>query len=90
MPRQTIITEWCCIESIVAHRRNRHTKTLQFKVRWAGYGPSQDTWEPIENLEQDGMGHYIERYYRMRGLIKGLIQLCATTRRLQLLEERFK
>ncbi|KAD6453747.1 hypothetical protein E3N88_08453 [Mikania micrantha] len=35
---------------------------LKFKVRWKGYGPSDDTWEPVEALS-DCQGH-IQNFVR--------------------------
>ena len=32
------------VEDIIGHRRSG--KALQYLVRWAGYGPQYDTWEP--------------------------------------------
>ncbi|PAA66028.1 hypothetical protein BOX15_Mlig017863g3 [Macrostomum lignano] len=37
------------VEKILAMRR-RHGKR-QFKIRWKGYGPEEDTWEPEENCD---------------------------------------
>ena len=36
------------VESIVGHRRSG--KHLQYLVRWLGYGPQYDTWEPARGL----------------------------------------
>ena len=36
------------VEAIVGHRRKG--KTVQYLVRWAGYGPQFDTWEPHRGL----------------------------------------
>ncbi len=39
------------VESIVRHRGNRTKRpTMEFKVRWAGFGESCDSWEPYKAL----------------------------------------
>ncbi|GAB2279435.1 Alpha-1,3-mannosyltransferase cmt1, partial [Dionaea muscipula] len=38
---------------------------LYFKVRWKGYGPSKDTWEPIEGL-RDSIQDFVGRGYRSK------------------------
>ena len=40
------------VEKIVAHRCVGGGRKLQYKVRWKGYAPESDTWEPEENLSQ--------------------------------------
>ncbi|GAB2272241.1 Alpha-1,3-mannosyltransferase cmt1 [Dionaea muscipula] len=41
---------------------------LFFKVRWKGYGPSKDTWEPIEGLSncRDSIQDFVGRGYRSK------------------------
>ncbi|PWA80759.1 bromo adjacent homology (BAH) domain protein [Artemisia annua] len=38
-------------------------RELKFKVRWAGYGPSDDTWEPIQGLRkcQDKIREFVHK-----------------------------
>lgn len=36
------------VERIVGHRRRRGT--LEFRVRWEGYGPLHDTWQTARDL----------------------------------------
>ena len=38
------------VESICSHRYSRRNKKLQFLIRWKGYAPSDDTWEPADSV----------------------------------------
>ncbi len=39
------------IDSVLEHRGDRQRcSTIEFKVRWRGYGPEHDSWEPYKNL----------------------------------------
>ena len=40
--------EWL-VEKVVKHRVTRSGK-FEFLVRWQGYGPEEDTWEPVRNF----------------------------------------
>lgn len=51
------------IESILDHRQNGQSDR-EFKIRWKGYGPSDDTWEPEENLND----HDILKYMNENGI----------------------
>ena len=37
------------VAAILDSRRRR--KTIQYLIRWEGYGPEDDTWEPVESLQ---------------------------------------
>nr|ALF12303.1 chromomethylase 2 [Nicotiana benthamiana] len=47
---------------------NKGKSGLHFKVRWKGYGSSEDTWEPIENLEncQDSIKEFVRRGQQLK------------------------
>lgn len=52
------------VEAIVRHRRRRHH--VEYCVRWKGYGPTEDSWEPEENLEN--ATDILQEYKRTHGL----------------------
>ena len=40
------------VESIVDHKgSHRNKRTLQFRIRWLGYGPDDDTWLPYKDAK---------------------------------------
>ena len=38
------------VDHIVRHKKNRQGRFL-FLIRWKGYGPDEDSWEPASNLK---------------------------------------
>jgi transposase InsO family protein len=54
------------VERIINHRRRG--RALQYLIRWKGYTPLDDTWEPEANLENSP--DILERYKLDQGLSK--------------------
>jgi hypothetical protein len=54
------VPEWE-VEKILRSRRHGRWKKLQYFVRWKGYGQEEDTWEPVENLQN--ARELIEAFY---------------------------
>jgi hypothetical protein len=52
------------VEKILKSRRTGRGKRLQYYVRWKGYGPNDDTWEPVENLQhaQEAVKEFYNRH----------------------------
>jgi len=60
------------IDKIVDHRRvgrNQRDgrRKLQYRVRWEGFPPAQDSWEPADQLREDGLEHSIQQYHLITG-----------------------
>ena len=47
------------VESIVAERKGPRGRQ-EYRVRWKGYGESDDTWEPMKNLS--GVKRLVEEF----------------------------
>ncbi len=58
------------IDSVLDHRGDRtRRKTMEFKVRWLGYTPEYDSWEPYSALrDTDQLLEYL-RINRLKSLI---------------------
>jgi hypothetical protein len=47
------------VESILAHRKRAH-KYPEYLISWKGYGESDNTWEPKENISAEALQEYRE------------------------------
>ncbi|PSS21115.1 DNA (cytosine-5)-methyltransferase [Actinidia chinensis var. chinensis] len=45
-----------------------HKRGLYFKVRWRGYGPSDDTWEPVDGLSncKESIKEFVTRGFKSK------------------------
>ena len=42
---------------------------MEFKIRWAGYGAEDDTWEPYSEVRDNDILHAFLRANKMKALI---------------------
>lgn len=48
------------VERVVARRFNQKKRQFEYLLKWEGYPPEQNTWEPSENMS--ACSHLIEQY----------------------------
>jgi hypothetical protein len=64
------VNEEYVVQEILEHKGNKKYKTsLEFKVRWTGYGPEHDTWEPWRNVRLVDKLHAYLYKHGMKSLI---------------------
>jgi hypothetical protein len=52
-----------------AHNKPKNKSNLYFKVRWTGFPPESDTWEPYKNLRNVEALHQYLREHKMNSFI---------------------
>ena len=52
------------VEAILNSRRFGRKKTLQYRIRWKGYSPAHNSWEPANNVHAPEL---VKRYYKAKG-----------------------
>mmetsp|Transcript_74380 Transcript_74380/g.197878 ORF Transcript_74380/g.197878 Transcript_74380/m.197878 type:complete len:210 (-) Transcript_74380:144-773(-) len=63
------------VEALLAEKKVRGQ--VQFRVRWMGYGPEEDTWEP-----ESSMAHCVNLIDKVRGKFWTQCDICDKWRRL--------
>ena len=61
--------QWFAIESVLDHRvvRRGRKETREYQIRWQGYGPDHDSWEPEDCVAPSEMGETLRRYWNYLG-----------------------
>ena len=61
------------VEAIQDHRRekacpiDRSAGLYKLFIKWQNYTPSDDTWEPLENMQHD-IPHMVDDYFKAKGI----------------------
>ena len=48
------------VDKIMKHRTDKYGN-MEFYVRWKGYAPEDDTWEPIDHFSRDLINEYMDK-----------------------------
>ena len=51
--------DWCAVDKILAVRGETGSNKREFLVRWKGYGPEDDQWEPRQHLHPSLINEYL-------------------------------
>ena len=43
------------IEKILKSKTNTKKGTIHYFIKWKGWGPENNTWEPVENIDQEAL-----------------------------------
>jgi hypothetical protein len=46
------------VEKILKARTNPKTGTIHYLVKWVGWGPEDNTWEPADNIDQEAIDDF--------------------------------
>ncbi|CAD8068574.1 unnamed protein product [Paramecium sonneborni] len=61
MKRKTYKREYE-VESIVDRKQDEQTKAYLYQIKWKGYPHSQNTWEPIEHLQNPHVKKMVKEF----------------------------
>jgi len=53
------------VETIWSHQHQGRKRQLQYLIKWLGYPESDNTWEPVENIQAPAL---IKQYHRCHPL----------------------
>ena len=49
------------IDKILKSKTDTKKGTIHYSIKWKGWGPENHTWEPVENIDQEGLDEFNKR-----------------------------
>ena len=46
------------IEKMLKSKTNNKKGTIHYFIKWKGWGPENNTWEPVENIDQEELDEF--------------------------------